>query len=195
MQALQPMHFLSVTSTIPPSTMWLAPVGQQRTQGALSQWLHRSDLNSRSRSGYFPFTCLHDPVAAIPVRNIIFCLTSYHTIAASDTFLCINCHCISHALTSFPFFSGSSFKNVTKFPRIPVPPITGSTATWVDQLFIAGTTSISPGQFFVGMPESMHHVNRIPAYPLCYPNSNREISNTSSWFFNHTFWPFLCPIY
>ena len=42
---------LCVTNIIPPSTLWLAPVGQHLTQGALSQWLHRSDLNSRSRLG------------------------------------------------------------------------------------------------------------------------------------------------
>ncbi len=44
MQALQPMHLFAVTSTIlPGSATWLAPVGQQETQGGLSQWLQRSE--------------------------------------------------------------------------------------------------------------------------------------------------------
>ena len=44
MQALQPMHLFAVTSTtLPKSSTWLAPVGQQDTQGGLSQWLQRSE--------------------------------------------------------------------------------------------------------------------------------------------------------
>ena len=44
MQALQPMHLPAVTCTVlPKASTWLAPVGQQFTQGGLSQWLQRSE--------------------------------------------------------------------------------------------------------------------------------------------------------
>jgi hypothetical protein len=85
-----------------------------------------TDLHFKLRVG--PVVHLHDPVAAIPDGNLIFCLAGNNTIAAADTFFGINGHCESHAFTSL---SGFSVKNVTKFPLIPVPPITGSIITLV----------------------------------------------------------------
>ena len=69
----------------------------------------------------------HNPVAAIPNRNVIFGLAGNHAIRTAHAFLCINCHCISHDCTSLSF----SKRNVTKFPLIPVPPIIGSIKTRV----------------------------------------------------------------
>lgn len=69
-----------------------------------------------------------NPVPAITYGNIILSLAGNHTVAASYTLACIYSHCIPHALASFP---GFSVINVTKFPLIPVPPITGSTITFV----------------------------------------------------------------
>jgi hypothetical protein len=68
------------------------------------------------------------PIAAEAYRYIVFGLAGYHTIAAANAFPGINSHCISHSLASF---LGSSFKKVTKFPRIPVPPMIGSVITLV----------------------------------------------------------------
>jgi uncharacterized protein YfaQ (DUF2300 family) len=46
------MHSSFVTSTTPPqSWTWLAPVGQQLTQGGSSQWLQRSDWIVRDSCG------------------------------------------------------------------------------------------------------------------------------------------------
>ena len=57
MQALQPMHLFAVTSTtLPKASTWLAPVGQQDTQGGLSQWLQRSERISIERCGNSPRT-------------------------------------------------------------------------------------------------------------------------------------------
>ena len=57
MQALQPMHLLAVTCTVlPKSSTWLAPVGQQLTQGGLSQWLQRSERISIVSFGKVPRT-------------------------------------------------------------------------------------------------------------------------------------------
>jgi hypothetical protein len=51
------MHFAGSVSTIfPKSLTWLAPVGQHVTQGALSQWLQRSERISIFRFGYVPDT-------------------------------------------------------------------------------------------------------------------------------------------
>lgn len=69
----------------------------------------------------------NNPVAAIPNRNVIFSLAGNHAIRAAHTFFCINSHCVSHDCTSLSF----SKRNVTKFPRIPVPPIIGSIKTRV----------------------------------------------------------------
>ena len=71
---------------------------------------------------------LNYPVAAISYWYIVFSLTGYNTIAASDALSGINCHCVSHDATSFSAFS---VKNVTKLLLIPVPPINGSTRTFV----------------------------------------------------------------
>lgn len=69
----------------------------------------------------------HNPVAAIPNRDIIFGLAGYHAIRASYTFFCVNCHRIPHDFTSLSF----SNLNVTKLPLMPVPPIIGSIKTLV----------------------------------------------------------------
>ncbi len=56
MHALQPMQRSAVTLTMPSSETWLAPVGQQVTQGGFSQWLQRSERISIVRSGNVPRT-------------------------------------------------------------------------------------------------------------------------------------------
>src|SRR5512139_2425073 len=49
------MHFSAVTCTVLPKlSTWLAPVGQQVTQGGLSQWLQRSERISSERLGNSP---------------------------------------------------------------------------------------------------------------------------------------------
>ena len=113
----------------------IAVVASFRTNFQLKAWI--SSVN-----------CFRYPIPALSYRNIVFGLTSYYTIAAANTFSRINRHCISHDFTSFPtltesslliygfpFFISSSVgfsvRNVTKFPLIPVPPITGSIITFV----------------------------------------------------------------
>jgi hypothetical protein len=74
---------------------------------------------------------LHDPVAAVTYRNIIFGLAGHDAVAAANAFQGIDGHCVSHDTTSL---SGFSVKNVTKLPLIPVPPIMGSIRTFVISL-------------------------------------------------------------
>ncbi len=53
--ALHPMHASASTSTTEPVLCtWLAPVGQQLTQGGSSQWLQRSLRISSWRFGHAP---------------------------------------------------------------------------------------------------------------------------------------------
>ena len=42
------------STTLPGSCTWLAPVGQQLTQGGWSQWLQRSERMVSRRSGIVP---------------------------------------------------------------------------------------------------------------------------------------------
>ena len=70
---------------------------------------------------------LPDPIAGISYRNIVFSLAGNNTVTATDTFPCINGHCKSHDFASFSLVN----LNFIKFPRIPVPPMTGSTITLV----------------------------------------------------------------
>ena len=69
---------------------------------------------------------LHHPIAAKTDRNIVLGLTGNDAIAAPDAFPGINCHSISHDLTS-----PASVTKVTKLPLMPVPPMVGSTNTLV----------------------------------------------------------------
>src|SRR3989339_1552327 len=71
----------------------------------------------------------HHPIAAKADRNIVLGLTGNYTIAATDALFRINCHGVSHDLAS-----SVSVTKVTKLPRIPVPPIRGSTRTLVIRL-------------------------------------------------------------
>src|SRR5665647_446783 len=72
--------------------------------------------------------CLHNPVAAVTYRDIVFCLACHDAVAASHAFLRINSHRVSHdATSSLP----RSVMMVTKLPLMPVPPMTGSIITFV----------------------------------------------------------------
>ena len=107
----------------PAGTCWTAPYA--RGIGAMVASL-RSYFYLKLRICSIHY--FNHPVAAKTNRHIIFCLTGYNTIAAPNTFPGINCHSISHDATSCSDFSVT---NVTKLDLIPVPPISGSTRTFV----------------------------------------------------------------
>ena len=86
MQALQPVHLWWVTITAPPSLTWLAPVGQQPTQGGELQWLHRSERISMSRVGNLPLVTVRIQ-SLNPPRGTRFSVLQAYTQALQPTHL------------------------------------------------------------------------------------------------------------
>ena len=112
---------LEFVTTRPKSCTWLAPVGQQVTHGGRSQWLQRSEVMVRCRSGIAPSSRWLIQSRQWPSG------TSFSVLHATTQSMQPT-HCRVSITMPRRAMAQASVSRVTKLTLVAVPPMSGSVA-------------------------------------------------------------------